>query len=249
MSLENEQLYRHISQQFNEELEDVRNQILVMGGLVERQLADAVSALTTNDYELAEQVHSRDNRVNTMEMSIDEECTRILARRQPAAGDLRLVVAVLKTATDLERVGDEAAKIGRIAMELAERNLVGSNGYLSIRHMGTQVQNMTRQALDAFARLDVQQAIRVARHDLSVDQEFESTMRQLVTFMMEDPRTISRVLHVMWAARSLERIGDHARNICEQVIYMVEGVDVRHRTVDQMVSDVAAAGAERDPSS
>lgn len=227
----------HISQQFNEELEQVKNSLLEMGGLVERQVGDAIRALVEADSALAQKVVEKDAAINAMEMEIDEECTRIIARRQPAASDLRLVIAVSKAVNDLERIGDESAKIARMAIKLCEEG-ESPRGYVEIRHIGDRVRRMTQEALTAFARLDVETALQVAQEDKDVDQEYQSAMRELVTFMMEDPRSISRVLNVIWSLRSLERIGDHARNISEDVIYLVKGKDVRHTSLADIVRTV-----------
>lgn len=228
---------QHISQQFNAELEDIRNRVMAMGGLVEQQLMDAVTAMVEGDSELGEKTISGDYRVNAMEVAIDEECSRVLARRQPAAGDLRLVVAVIKTITDLERIGDQAERVGRMAVRLAGAEMSKSQ-FVELQHLGNHVRQMLHDALDAFARMDAEAALNVAREDIKVDKEYESIMRQLITFMMEDPRTITRVLDVMWAARALERVGDHASNICEYVIYLVKGKDVRHTSLDRMEEEV-----------
>ncbi len=223
----------HISQQFNDELEDIRNRVLTMGGLVERQLGDAINSMVEGDIELAESVVSNDHRVNGMEVAIDEECSRVLARRQPAAGDLRLVVAVIKTITDLERIGDQAERVARFSLRLAESS--HDQGYFKeLEHLADDVRQILNDALDAFARMDAEAALDVALSDISIDQEYDSIMRQLITFMMEDPRNVTRVLDVMWTARALERIGDHAKNICEYVIYLVKGKDVRHISIDKM---------------
>jgi phosphate transport system protein len=228
---------QHISQQFNEELEEIRNLVMSMGGLVEQQLSDALTALIEGDAELGEQVITNDHKVNGLEVNIDEECSRVLARRQPTAGDLRLVVAVIKTITDLERIGDQAERVGRMAVRLVDAEIKQSH-YVELQHIGNHVREMMHDSLDAFARMDAEAALAVAREDIKVDKEYESIMRQLMTYMMEDPRTITRVLDVMWAARALERIGDHARNICEYVIYLVKGKDVRHVSLDQMEEEV-----------
>ena len=232
-----EPLHTHISRQFNSELEDIRTRVLQMGGLVEQQIDQAIIALAKGDIGLAEEVVTNDYKVNKLEVTIDEECNQIIARRQPAAGDLRLVVAVIKTITDLERIGDEAEKIARMAVRLATEERP-KNNYIEIQALGNHVRQMVHDALDAFARLDTVAALRVAREDTLVDQEYEGVMRQMITFMMEDPRTITRMLNVMWAARALERIGDHASNICEYVIYLVKGKDVRHTRLEDIEKEV-----------
>ncbi len=230
----------HISQQFNAELEGVRNKVLEMGGMVEKAIGDALEALLTGDTQLADSVATGDYRINSLEVEIDEECAQIIARRQPAAGDLRVIMMVVKTITDLERMGDEAEKIGRIAASMAGEQQ-GNGSYSAIRHLGQHAREMLRAALDAYARMDVDAALQVARMDAGVDREFESLMRQLITLMMEDPRSIRRVIDIMWAARALERIGDHAKNVCEYVVYMVLGKDVRHTTFEQMEEEVKSA--------
>lgn len=227
----------HISRQFNADLEDVRQRVLAMGGLVEQQILDATRALIEGDGSLAEEVVQNDFKVNSLEVSIDEECSRILARRQPTASDLRLVVAIIKTITDLERIGDEAERIGRRAGELAGQE-TSRTSFKEIGHLANHVSQMVRDVLDAFARMDAEAALRVAQEDEQVDAEYESVMRQCITFMMEDPRTIKGVLELIWVVRSLERIGDHACNIAEYVIYFVKGKDVRHISLDAMEREV-----------
>jgi len=225
--MEASDLNDHISRRFNKDIDDLRSSVLAMGGLVESQLSQAIVALVRGDSELGLQVAEDDYKVNKLEVSIDEECSRILATRSPAAGDLRLIVAIIKTITDLERIGDEAEKIGFLASRLAAMDRP-SDSYRELKTLGTHVSHMLRDAMNAFARLDVEEALEVVREDERVDEEYEAIQRQCITFMMEDPRSIKRVMNVTWAARSLERIGDHAKNICEYVIYMVKGKDVRH---------------------
>lgn len=225
---------RHISQQFNAEMENLRNQVMKMGGLVEQQIGNAIDSLRKLDVAKAEKVIRKDHKVNALEVNIDEECARILARRQPAASDLRMVVAVIKTITDLERIGDEAEKVAKMAIHIAEDDGRFHTQYAGIRHLGDYVSQMLRNALDAFARLDSEAALKVVQDDEEADMEYQSLMRQLLTHMMEDPRTISEVLDIMWAARALERIGDHAKNIGEYVIYLVEGRDIRHLDLDEL---------------
>ena len=228
---------QHISAQFDAELEAVKNHLLEMGGKVEQQINRAVDALLNRDSGEAELIISGDQEVNDMEVSIDDECARILARRQPAASDLRLVIAVAKLTTDLERIGDEAAKIARQAIKLSEAGESPSN-YTEIRTIAENASAMLRKALDAFARLDVDTAVDVVMSDNKVDALYGTAMRSLVTFMMEDPRAISPVLNEMWALRSLERVGDHASNVAEQVIYLVRGQDVRHVQPEQLLARV-----------
>lgn len=223
----------HISGQYNAELEEVRTHFLAMGGLVEKQVTDSINALLDADSALAASVQDNDRRINQMESGIDEEIIRILARRQPAASDLRMIIAIGKSITDLERMGDEAAKIARAAMSLCEEG-ESPRGYLECRHIGNQVRLMIHEALDAFAHFDANQAFKVMQADAEIDIEYKTATRALVTYMMEDPRAISRVLNVMGVLRSLERIGDHARNISEQLIFLVKGADVRHSSYEQV---------------
>ncbi|MDF1623080.1 MAG: phosphate signaling complex protein PhoU [Pseudohongiella nitratireducens] len=214
----------HISQQFNIELEEIKGSMLEMGGLVEKQLADALSALINADSELGRTVREHDDAVNDMELTIDDACSRVIARRQPAASDLRLVMGIIKAINDLERIGDEAAKIAKLAVALADEG-DSSKGYFEVRHIGERVRHMVNMALDAFARYDAEAALTVAKEDVNVD-------------MIEDPRSISRVMNIIWALRSLERAGDHAKNIAEHVVYMVMGTDVRHAGLSSMEKQV-----------
>lgn len=224
----------HISEQFDNDLRKVTSHMMEMGGLVEQQVERAIIALVEGDSERADQIIERDKSINNMEIVIDEECTNIIARRQPAARDLRFVISISKTVADLERIGDEASRIAKMALSLSGSDGQAPRGYVEVRHIGNMVKQMVHDALDAFIRRDVDAAIKVAGRDKEVDLEYGSAMRELVTYMMEDPRTIGRVMDVIWALRSLERIGDHARNIAEHVVYNVLGHDVRHASVDQM---------------
>lgn len=233
---------QHISGQFNAELDAMKNHLLEMGGRVEEQVAHALRTLLERDSGEAAAVIAADEEVNAMEVRIDDECSRILARRQPAASDLRLVIAVAKVTTDLERIGDEATKIARQAITLSEQTAAGS-GSAEVRRIGKHVLSMLRDALDSFARLDVAMAVDVVTDDDTVDAEYHSAMRSLVTFMMADPRTIGPVLNEMWALRALERIGDHASNIAEQVIYLASGLDVRHMEPAELRAYMQQQGA------
>jgi len=229
---------QHISQQFDEDMEGLRHKVLKMGGLVEQQISGAIDALENTDAATAEKIIRNDHKVNALEVNIDETCTQILARRQPAASDLRMVVAVIKTITDLERIGDEAEKIAKMALSLAEDDAKFGSRYAGINHVGDLVKRMIHDVLDAYARLDVDAAIKVVRDDDEVDKEYQNILRMLITYMMEDPRTISEVLDVIWAVRALERIGDHAKNIGEYVIYLVKGKDIRHLDLDEVEKDI-----------
>jgi len=231
--MEKSDLSHHILSRYNNDLERVRTNVLEMGGLVEEQLKMAVEALVEGDSRMGEQVARGDVKVNAMEVAIDDDCSRILATRSPAASDLRLIVAVIKTITDLERIGDEAEKIGYIGSRLAavERP---ADRYRELKHLGRIVGDMVHKSLDAFARLDPEAAVAVAKEDRLVDEEYEAIQRQCITFMMEDPRTIRRALDVLWVARALERIGDHAKNVCEYVVYMVYGKDIRHLSMEDV---------------
>lgn len=227
----------HISKQFDAELENVRSRVLQMGGLVEEQIVQAMDALISGDMEKIERVIANDHRVNAMEVELDESCSHIIARRQPAAGDLRLLITVIKTITDLERIGDEAEKIARMAklIHTAERLHMPR---MDLSHIADRAVQMLRQSLDCFARLDVAAAMAVVKQDSEVDDSFRAIMRQLITFMMEDPRTISRSLEILFIAKAVERIGDHSKNMAEYVIYMVKGRDVRHTSIEEVEKEL-----------
>ncbi|BBJ23724.1 phosphate signaling complex protein PhoU [Candidatus Nitrotoga sp. AM1P] len=228
----------HTSKQFDAELEAVRARVLQMGGLVESQIRFAIEALVNGDVPLMNRIINDDHRVNAMEVEIDESCNQIIARRQPAAGDLRMVMTVIKTITDLERIGDEAEKIARMGKLLSQRNSLILPRYTEIKHAADLALDMLRKSLDAFARLDLAYAAQVVRQDELVDEEFRTIMRYLITFMMEDPRTISTALEILFVAKAIERIGDHAKNMSEYVVYMVKGKDVRHVTVEEIEREV-----------
>ncbi len=227
----------HISQQFNAELEDVKKHMLEMGGVVEKQLNDALEAAVNADSGLGLKVTQDDDEIDSLEVSIDEECHLILARRQPAASDLRLVLAIIKTVRDLERIGDESAKIAHMAIKLSEEGEF-PEGFVEFKHIGDQVTRMVNLALDAFARYDAEAALAVAQQDAIVDKEYGSATRSMITYMMEDPRSISRVLNLLWALRAMERVGDHAKNISEHVIYLVKGMDVRHENLKKVADKI-----------
>jgi phosphate transport system protein len=242
--METSDLSHHILSRYNADLQGIRSGVLQMGGLVEQQLYNGVQALAEGDVRLGEEVARLDHKVNAMEVAIDDDCSRVLATRNPTASDLRLIVAVIKTITDLERIGDETEKLGHIAARLGSLERPADR-YREVKHLGDLVAEMVHGALDAFARLDTDAALAVARRDRIVDEEYEAIQRQCITFMMEDPRTIRRALDVLWVARALERIGDHAKNICEYVVYMVLGKDIRHLAIDDVEQALAAARAAR----
>lgn len=244
MAMDTSGLSHHIHSRYNAELEGVRSGVLQMGGLVEQQVQNGVRAVVNGDSRLGEEVARLDPRVNAMEVAIDEDCSRILATRSPTASDLRLIVAVIKTITDLERIGDEAEKLGHAAARFAAGERPADR-YRELKHIGELVAEMLHGALDAFARLDTEAAIAVARRDRAIDEEYDAIQRQCITFMMEDPRAIRRTLDIMAVARALERIGDHAKNLCEYVVYMVLGKDIRHLSIEDVEKHVLAARAGR----
>jgi phosphate transport system protein len=243
MAMQREDLTHHFSSQFNQELENLRGRVLAMGSAVEQQIGDAVNALETGNETLARAVIGGDLRVNALEIYVDEECGRILARRQPAAGDLRLVVAIIKTVTDIERVGDHAKGVARMAIEMSQVEPDARRP--SLLKLGQLVRDMVHKALRAYALMDVDLALEVERADEPADQEYESIMRRLTTTMMEDPHTVSWALHLVWAARALERVGDHAKNIAEYLIYIVQGADVRHISIEDRERQVQSAAARK----
>lgn len=228
---------QHISTRFNDELEQLKTDLMELGGIVEQQISSAIKAMETADGLLADQVMKIEEDVDHREVELDRRCTEVLALRQPAASDLRFILATIKTTRDLERIGDEATKIARIAISLNEEGR-SSTGYVELRHLSKSVNNMLRSVLDAFARQDVTTALKVMRSDRDIDIEYRTAMREMISLMMEDPRSISRVLNIMWALRAIERIGDHARNIGEHVIYFVRGKDVRHTKLSEVEEQI-----------
>jgi len=235
--MDKERFSQHISRGFNEELESLRNEVLRMGGMVENHLDIAIEAIVAGDSKMGLAVAGKDHEINQMEVAIDEQCSRILATRGPAATDLRLIVAVIKTITDLERVGDEAQRIGYLASHLASGQQ-HSDHYHELSELGEHVKKMLHEALDAFSRLDVKDALQVVEEDKLVDEEYDMILRQCISLMMEDPHTIRRFMDVSWVARALERIGDHAKNISEYVIYMVHGQDIRHLGLEEIRQEI-----------
>lgn len=231
--MDNTIIKQHISRQFNNEMEDIRNKVLTMGGLVEQQVDLATKAFMTYDMESAEKVVQQDQLVNALEKEIDHECTEIMAKRQPAAFDLRMLIATIKIITDLERIGDEAARIAKMTMRLEGADYY-QDKYFEIEHLLELVKEMLNGALDAYARTDIEEVIAITAQDSKVDREYTSITRQLITQMMENPRNITRALDMLWTARALERIGDHSCNVCEHVIYMVKGKDVRHVSREEL---------------
>lgn len=228
---------QHISRQFNQELDMLRQDVMAMGGAAEEMVRDAIAALVDGDTARAQQVIDMDDQVNEMEKEIDAQATMILARRQPTASDLRLVIAIIKTVNDLERIGDEAEKIARLAVRLAEHDRPRGN-YVELENMASTVRAMLHDALDGFARMVPEVAVALVREDEKVDAEYEGLLRQYYTYLVEEPRNTRRVIDCIWIARSLERIGDHAKNIGEYIIYLVEGKDLRHASIEELEQSV-----------
>jgi phosphate transport system protein len=233
---------QHLSKQFDAELDAIRANLTNMGGMVEQQLHDALSAFASGDRDLIEMIIARDKGVDEMEIAIDDACAQIVARRQPAAIDLRLVMAIGRIVTNLERVGDEAKKIAKSTRKILERGAGASLiQVVELGHMGIQTKEMLHSVLDAFVRLDVETAAQIVRLDKQVDQHFHAIMRQLITYMMEDPRTISTALDIVFITKSIERIGDHCKNVAEDVIYIARGRNVRHLGLEGLDREVGAA--------
>lgn len=229
---------KHLSTQFDSELNGVSSKVMEMGGLVEEQIRLAIQSLSTFSAELAGQVTDTETRVNTMEVEIDRDLSSIIARRQPTARDLRLLIAISKTTANLERAGDEAAKIARMVKSILHSGSARALPSADLRLAADLASNQLRKALDSFARLDTNMAVGILKEDDIIDKEFDGFVRKLITYMMEDPRTISVSLDLLFVAKAIERIGDHAKNIAEMVIYIVKGADVRHTTMAEIESVV-----------
>lgn len=230
------ELGHHISQRYNEELEEIRNKVLKMGGLVEEQTGNAVKALLERDKDLAMKVTQSDTAIDQMEVDIDDDCIQMIARRQPAARDLRLVFAVSKVITDLERIGDEAEKIGKYSKKLAKKK-AHTGMHDELTHISELALSLLHDTLDAFARLDDEQAVKIIIQSAKINKEFNSLSRLLITHMMEDTRNIKNVLRISWCARSLERIGNYSTNIAEHIVFLVKGRDIRHVDLDEVLAE------------
>jgi phosphate transport system protein len=232
----------HLVRKYDEELEAMRSRVLQMGGLVESQVRTALDAFERADLQLAQQAIDADKQVNELEIDVDQMVNYMIARRQPTAGDLRMITGVAKAITDLERIGDEASKIARAVKWLHEKHDQSRlNRIPDIKNSGEAAASMLRRALDAFARMDPQAAATIIKDDLGIDDRFRAVLRQLITFMMEDPRTISASLDCVWVAKAIERIGDHAKNVAEHVIFISQGWDARHQSLEDVERAVARA--------
>ncbi|WP_137892207.1 phosphate signaling complex protein PhoU [Ramlibacter sp. 2FC] len=229
---------KHLSSQFDSELNGVSTRVMELGGLVESQISQAIFALSQFNAEVADQVIATEPKVNAMEVQIDHDLSSIIARRQPTARDLRLLIAISKTTANLERVGDEAAKVARMVKAIIQSGASRSLPASELRVEADLASGLLRKALDAFARLDVPAAVAILKEDDLIDQEFDGFVRKLITYMMEDPRTISASLDLLFLAKAIERIGDHAKNIAEFIIYIVKGADVRHASIEEIESAV-----------
>ena len=230
----------HTSKNFDLELENLRTRVLQMGGLVEQQIRKAMEGLSAGDIPLLQTVIRDDNHVNQLEIELDAACNQVIAKRQPTAIDLRMIVTVLKSTSDLERIGDKARKIARLGTALHDQN-AASIPNVELSHISELSLKMLRTALDSFARLDVTAAAEVLHLDETVNAEYHALIRQLITYMMEDPRTITHSLDIMGIAKAIERVGDHAKNIAEYVIYMVKGLDIRHTAPDEIDQKIATS--------
>lgn len=228
----------HIYKQYDADLQSIRAKVLEMGTIVEEQLSEAVQSLIEADTKLAEKVIRRDEEVNDLEIYIDEDCSLLIGKRSPVAADLRNVLMMIKIISDLERIGDESTKIANATIRIIENDIMSKPQFKNIQSMLSSVQLMLRQALNSFARLDTTETIEVLEKDKEVDEEYRSHMRQLLTYMLEDPRTISMSLELMFVTKSLERIGDHAKNITQSVIYTVKGTDVRHSSIKEIKAEL-----------
>lgn len=228
----------HIYKQYDADLQSIRAKVLEMGTIVEEQLSEAVQSLIEADTKLAEKVIRRDEEVNDLEIDIDEDCSLLIGKRSPVAADLRNVLMMIKIISDLERIGDESTKIANATIRIIENDIMSKPQFKNIQSMLSSVQLMLRQALNSFARLDTTETIEVLEKDKEVDEEYRSHMRQLLTYMLEDPRTISMSLELMFVTKSLERIGDHVKNIIQSVIYTVKGTDVRHSSIKEIKAEL-----------
>ncbi|AUZ04889.1 MULTISPECIES: phosphate signaling complex protein PhoU [Vitreoscilla] len=224
----------HISSQFNQELETVRTQVMKMGGLIEQQLQQVMHGLETGQIAILEEVSAADAQVNAMEVSIDDQCQLIIARRQPAAGDLRLVLTVTRIITDLERMGDEIKKIALYGRDLLAKHGVLPHQFQDLQRLAQRSLGMVHSALDAFARLDATVVVALSKEDIVLDREYDNLLRQQITYMMEDPRTIGTSLDLLFMFKAIERIGDHALNVSEHVVYLAKGIDIRHSSIEQV---------------
>ena len=229
--MDNLEFNKHTSNTYNEELEDIRNMLLNMGGMVEKQVQKAIQSLLQSNAKLAKKVIKKDLGINAMEVKIDEECTQIIAKRQPAASDLRLIIAVIKSITDLERIGDEAEKIAKSAQYLIAEEYSGEY-FLEFEKLGKLVVSNLTMALNALARLDAEEALKVAKNDDLVDSEFEKLNNEIITYMSTNPVELQKAVRLSWSSKALEKIGDHTKNICEYIIYLVKGKDVRHIDIE-----------------
>ena len=229
---------KHLSSQFDSELSSITARVMELGGLVETQIQHAIHALSHFSLESVAEVEAIEQRVNTMEVEIDHELSSIIARRQPTARDLRLLIAFSKATANLERMGDEAHKMARMVQSIIESGSARQLPTMDLRVGADLALGLLRKALDALARLDTRAAVAILKEDDLIDEEFDGFVRKLVTYMMEDPRTISASLDLLFLAKAIERIGDHSKNVAELIIYLVQGKDVRHTSLDQIESSV-----------